>query len=1016
MDNLDEADCQAVIQWYHQQQYYNGMLQQAKQALQTFPSSDTIKLLLAVAYVLTNRVQEALQAVTNLIGPDDTTLPALIIQSAAHKLNGGKDRALVTQIDAKIRENRRKATATALARAGNVSLMLNKIDKAKEYADRAYRINSNDLEVTLINGWIDLNVFKGKRKDYFGSIAKDYSRKLNVLLGLAKFHEYNGAHEQAVLILNALIVRYPKLCLPLVEKMLNQLAVKDWEQVLETANRILSLDSNNLDAIKAKTIVSLCRDGDYDAGSKNIQLYFRNLFIAEPKNVQVVVDNIQLFSGIINRDEGALAELLKISEKLIQQNSNISEPMVELGNVYLLMNKFKEAEHWYRSAVKIDESSFTALTGLANCQVLDATSGASDLARQQLDFLMEIQSNTMNPKLYFMSAKLCSSDSIKALSYLDMAIKLILKNCENMNYGNKYLKELNPDFCLEIVNDHLMHSPTISTLQEDEKILEIEKPTLKLLKKVSESCPGFGQALLMLGKASMQCGYFDEALSALKKLIDFIDPANPAAHILMAQIFARQGNYTLASQSLEVGLSYNFKVRDDPLYYLITGIIEKENDNFENCISSLQTAMTLMDNNNKIDRLSMTLMTSSDRATLYLELILAYTKLQKLDEASALMSEAKMQFMNTVEEGRVMIGNAELCLEAGDIDKAVDYLNDIQPGQPYYLQAHTKLAEINLHQRKDRQAFAKCFRELVEHCPGPKTYNMLGDAYMAIQEPDRAIEAYEESLKNNSTDKILASKMGRALVKTHQYTKAINYYKEIVEHKGCADLKLDMAELFMRMKQYDKADSILLQELQDGRTGADLASLEIRVKQLLLLAKVRERAGNITSAIATLKEAKESQVRCIQRASMGSGIVIHKQILADICLTMANHCTAVRDFDGAIGHFKDALQQKPTDVNALLSLAKLYMQINDLDKCAQSCTTLLTADPNNEAASVMMADLAFRKVDFETAAYHFRQLLLRRPTYWTALARLIEVSRRTGNLFILNFKKHIFYTKPYNFK
>lgn len=70
--------------------------------------------------------------------------------------------------------------------------------------------------------------------------------------------------------------------------------------------------------------------------------------------------------------------------------------------------------------------------------------------------------------------------------------------------------------------------------------------------------------------------------------------------------------------------------------------------------------------------------------------------------------------------------------------------------------------------------------------------------------------------------------------------------------------------------------------------------------------------------------------------------------------------------------------------------------MNNLDRCAQNCSILLNADPNNEAASVMMADLAFRKVDFETAAFHFRQLLMRQPTYWTALARLIEVSRRTG--------------------
>lgn len=76
--------------------------------------------------------------------------------------------------------------------------------------------------------------------------------------------------------------------------------------------------------------------------------------------------------------------------------------------------------------------------------------------------------------------------------------------------------------------------------------------------------------------------------------------------------------------------------------------------------------------------------------------------------------------------------------------------------------------------------------------------------------------------------------------------------------------------------------------------------------------------------------------------------------------------------------------------------------MNNLDRCAQNCSILLNADPNNEAASVMMADLAFRKVDFETAAFHFRQLLMRQPTYWTALARLIEVSRRTG---FINFLK-----------
>ena len=37
---------------------------------------------------------------------------------------------------------------------------------------------------------------------------------------------------------------------------------------------------------------------------------------------------------------------------------------------------------------------------------------------------------------------------------------------------------------------------------------------------------------------------------------------------------------------------------------------------------------------------------------------------------------------------------------------------------------------------------------------------------------------------------------------------------------------------------------------------------------------------------------------------------------------------------------------------------------------------------------MLMADLAFRKNDYESAMFHFQQLLTKRPDYWVALARL----------------------------
>lgn len=126
------------------------------------------------------------------------------------------------------------------------------------------------------------------------------------------------------------------------------------------------------------------------------------------------------------------------------------------------------------------------------------------------------------------------------------------------------------------------------------------------------------------------------------------------------------------------------------------------------------------------------------------------------------------------------IANAELSVQRGNINHAVELLQKIQPGQSYYAMATKVLANIYLVHKKDRESFAECYKNLVENCPNAETYVMLGDAYMSIQETELAIDAYEQALKLNSKDNNLVCKMGKALVKTHHFTKAINFYKESV--------------------------------------------------------------------------------------------------------------------------------------------------------------------------------------------------------------------------------------------
>lgn len=229
-----------------------------------------------------------------------------------------------------------------------------------------------------------------------------------------------------------------------------------------------------------------------------------------------------------------------------------------------------------------------------------------------------------------------------------------------------------------------------------------------MLERLVEACPGSSVALLLLSKARMQSSDYDGALVLLKRLLDAVEPSNAQAHLTMAQILAYQGKYQLASQSLEVGLSYNFKIREEPIYHLIIGMVQREAGDFQNCIKSCQTAMSLAGLTSGANRKSD--MSTSDRATLYLELITAYSKTRRFAEALALVDEAKTNLAGTTELGRIIIGTAEIYLDIGELENAVGCLRNIHPGQPYYLEAHTRLAEINLNYRKDRQAFAKCFR------------------------------------------------------------------------------------------------------------------------------------------------------------------------------------------------------------------------------------------------------------------------------------------------------------------
>lgn len=193
----------------------------------------------------------------------------------------------------------------------------------------------------------------------------------------------------------------------------------------------------------------------------------------------------------------------------------------------------------------------------------------------------------------------------------------------------------------------------------------------------------------------------------------------------------------------------------------------------------------------------------------------------------------------------------------------------------------------------------------------------------------------------------------------------------------------------MKLKTYEKAEKAIKEALNEESKSNDLPSLMAQAKFITLMATVHEKNGDSQAAGNSLNEAKQIRAKLLKRVQVEQpdAVLEHRQLTAKICHQMAEQAFNQRNFEAAIQQYKEALTFHPDDDVALCALARLYLMTDDLDQCQYTCMTLLRKDKENEEATVMMADLAFRKNDYESAMVHFKQLLENRPDYFVALAR-----------------------------
>uniref|UniRef100_A0A6I8N4T4 Tetratricopeptide repeat protein 21B n=1 Tax=Ornithorhynchus anatinus TaxID=9258 RepID=A0A6I8N4T4_ORNAN len=962
-------ETETLMHYYCQERYYHHVQTVANEGLKRHGSDPIFMFYHAFGVLMEGRIQEAIRELEDIKNKQDISLCSLIALLYAHKRSADPDRDAILDLDIKMKEIRKTAGQKALYYAGLLLWHLGRHDKAREYVDRMIKISNGCREGLVLRAWLDLTcgkeAYAKKSLKYFEEGMQDLS-DIFAQLGKAQYFEMRQNYSGALETVNQIIVNFPNFLPAFEKKMKLQLALQDWEQTIETATGKLGDLLGALNAV-------------------------------EPRNAQLYYKIAVAFSRTCGRNQVILQQTQTLIERAFDLAPQNSEIATELGYQMILQGKVKEALKWYETAMTLDETSVSALIGIIRCQLLE---GQLQDADQQLEFLNEIQPSIGKCEvLSYLHAVLAMKKHKRqeeVISLLNDVLDTHFSNLQGVPLSVQYFEKLNPDFLLEIIREYLHFCPTqpASAGQPPSPLLS---HCASVLEAVVKMVPGLLQAVFLMAKVKYFSGDAAAASSNLKHCLEH-NPSYAEAHLLMAQVYLSENNFKLCSQSLELCLSYNFEIREHPLYHLIKAQSQKKMGEISEAIKTLHIAMSLPG----MRRIAMSSKSkyrspeidANSRLSIFLELVDVHRLNGEQHEAAKVLQDAINEFSGTPEELRVTIANADLALAQGDIEQALTMLRNVSPDQPYFVEAKEKMAHIYLQHRKEKKLYASCYRDLVDKLPNSHTFLLLGDAYMNIQEPEEAIEVYEQALKRNPKDGTLASKIGKALVKTHNYSKAICYYEAALKNGKQSVLCHDLAELLLKLRQYEKAEKVL-QHALDHEPGIH------SFLDMLLKSQVNKYLHN--EAISSLQQARDLQARILKRVQMEQpdAVPTQKQLASEICAELAKHSAAQRDFEKAIKFYKEALVYWDTDNKVMLELARLYLAQDDPDGCQRQCALLLKNDRDNEAAT-MVSESFSEYFFYKNIAFSYN---------YTILSRLIDLLRRAGKLeevprFLVMAEKH----------
>ncbi|KAJ3319716.1 Tetratricopeptide repeat protein 21B [Boothiomyces sp. JEL0866] len=963
---------QAFINYYLKQKRYQQVLNYCDARLKKSIGEPVLLLWKAIALIFVGNQSLAIQELQPLEDKRDFGIAWYLAMIFAHQNCKIPDREAIATLQAKFTIANPTTTDRTSLLAGLVSYHTGDLERATEYLKTALTKNANNIGAMSTLGWIELdrNIVK---TNWFDKTLEKSMRDLEGMLGKCVQLRKEKNSTQALDLSNRIIAYYPNFLPAYIERMLIFLDLLAWDSLLEAAQRLGGLSQDNIDSLQMICLYEVCYEGPSDNAIERL----------ESKNTALILNIAQTFARLANRNSAILDVCLKIVGYAIQNEKDNGELYSELGYIYYLKGEYTRSRESYEKASSLDPQNIQALEGIITWLISTEQYSA---AIEQLEMFYELQ-KTLGPssKITYLNSLVATKyhkSPAKGLVYLQETLETQLNYIEEKPFSFDYYKQINPDFVQSAVRDYmdLLDSGHAFGKSKDATLAVITK----LLETICKIYPGSAEAGFYLAKTNLIMG---DTAGAEKKLQDCIkrSKSNFKAYILLAEISLENNNFANGQSALEMALSIDFQIRNDPSFLLLKAKCLFGQQSYDDCIGVLRSMSKLQPVKNVIKAIETRQQWNSTPtvvqiSTMYLLLVQCYSETSAQSLVISTMQEVKRLFSGSEHENMFIIAESREKLKKEDVQGALDLLATIKPDQPTYLEARSLMADIYLTKKKDRKGYAKCFREVVEKRPTVDSCLFLGDAYLKIQQPEDAIAVYQSALKAYPNQTIFSIKIGNCFTMMHEYSKAIVYYKTIIaKTSDKQQLQTDLTNLLLKLKRYDEANTVIQEVLDQAPPDSQIAK---DFKILMGYAyKGSELFAKASAAFLVAKDATSNHEK-----------------LSEICYELGQLAEQEKDFDKASSYYVESSQHFQKNTKSLIHLTKLYLKQGNTGSAQAQLNAILSVDPNSIEASVLMADLLFEKAQFESALFHYKQILEQNPSDFQVTAKFIDVSKRMNKL------------------